>query len=245
MNMTDWEKYKAEQYNKTAGSMTDYDCPKCMNRGDFMVVDDNGYRSIVECSCMELRRNMNRMKNSGLSDMMERYTFDTFQVKTKTHARMKRMAQDYVENPEGWLLASGTPGTGKTHICTAVCCELMKRGLPVRYAMWRDISVRAKANVNSEEEYNKILDPLKTVKCLYIDDLFKVGKGMEPTVGDTNLAFELLNYRYNDSSLLTIISTEKTADELIAIDEAVGSRIYERSKEHYISTRGEKNWRIT
>ena len=73
---------------------------------------------------------------------------------------------------------------------------------------------------------------LKTAPVLYIDDLFKGAE--RPTQGDLNIAFELLNYRYNDERLYTIISTEKLLDELIAIDEAIGSRIAERSKGHRV-----------
>ena len=40
------------------------------------------------------------------------------------------------------------------------------------------------------------------------------------------LAFEIINYRYINH-LPTIVSTEKTPQELVAIDEATGSRIIE------------------
>ena len=120
----------------------------------------------------------------------------------------------------------------------------MDRGVDVRYMLWRDISVRAKALVNDEAEYKRLVDPLKTVRCLYIDDLFKTGKGQEPTTGDVNLAFEILNNRYNDEKKLTIISTERDIEQLLNIDEAVGSRVYERSRDFYLQLSGKKNWRL-
>ena len=87
------------------------------------------------------------------------------------------------------------------------------------------------------------MSELKSVPVLYIDDLFK---GAEtPTQGDLNIAFELLNHRYNNDSLYTIISTEKLLDDLIRIDEAIGSRIAERSKGHRIQLKPDpsRNWR--
>ena len=81
----------------------------------------------------------------------------------------------------------------------------MERGVETRYALWRDMSVQAKAVVNDEQEYQRLVGPLKRVRCLYIDDLFKTGKGQQPTTGDVNLAFEILNSRYNDSTKITII----------------------------------------
>lgn len=106
--------------------------------------------------------------------------------------------------------------------------------------LWRDVSVRAKAVVN-DEEYGRIVDPLKRVKVLYIDDLFKGGA---PKEADIKLAFEILNYRYADQKLLTVISSERTIEELLDIDEAVGSRIYERSRGYYLPLDGMKNWRL-
>lgn len=110
--------------------------------------------------------------------------------------------------------------------------------------LWRDVSVRAKAAVNDEDAYRKIVEPLKRVRVLYIDDLFKTGKGQQPTTGDVNLAFEILNARYNDSSKITLLSSELTVDQILAIDEAVGSRIYERSKGWYFDLTGRNNWRL-
>ncbi len=114
----------------------------------------------------------------------------------------------------------------------------------MQYVLWRDMSVRAKAVVTDDEEYNRITEPLKRVKVLYIDDLFKTKDGTPVSPADVNLAFEILNYRYNDTGKITIISTEKTMDQLLEIDEAVGSRIYERSKEHWLNFCGKQNWRL-
>lgn len=62
---------------------------------------------------------------------------------------------------------------------------------------------------------------------MYIDDLFKSGD--QPTAADINYAFEIINFRYNNPKLLTIISAELTEGELLDVDEAIGGRIYERS----------------
>lgn len=109
--------------------------------------------------------------------------------------------------------------------------------------LWRDLAVKAKALVNTDE-YHRILQPLKDVPVLYIDDMYKTGKGQSPTTADVNLAFELINYRYNDETKRTIISTERTLDELMSIDEAVGSRIYERSKGYRLDFSDKQNWRL-
>ena len=67
-----------------------------------------------------------------------------------------------------------------------------------------------------------------------------------PTQADVNLAFEIINYRYNDPQLITVISCERDVTELLDIDEAVGSRIYQRTKKYNISVSADnkKNYRL-
>lgn len=228
------------------GNLPGLDCPVCKNRGWFLRVREDGSRYTEECRCMTLRRNLQRIRLSGLEDMMKRYTFEAWQTQEPWQRAILKKAKTYAENPDGWFAVCGRSGTGKTHLCTAICGELLNRGMDVRYLLWRDTIPKLKAAVKEPEEYRRIMEPLKRVKCLYIDDLFKTGKGQAPTAADVNAAFELLNYRYNNRGLLTVLSSEMIIEEINAIDEAVGSRIYERTKErqNYFDLRGRRNWRL-
>ena len=184
------------------------------------------------------------MEKSGLSDMVQRYTFDSWETPEKWQWQAREIAARYVVERRGWFLTTGHSGSGKTHLCTAICASLMHEGLDTRYMLWRDVAVQAKAVVTDEDEYLRIVGPLKSVQVLYIDDLFKTERGKAPTTGDVNLAFEILNNRYNDSRKLTIISTERSIDDLLNIDEALGSRIYEKSKGFYLDFADKPNWRL-
>ena len=104
---------------------------------------------------------------------------------------------------------------------------------------WRDESTALKGLVTDSDIYTKKMNKLKSVPVLYIDDFLKGGF----TEADLKLAFEVLNARYNDTKLRTIISSEMSIKKLISIDEALGGRIYERSRGRIINT-PDSNWRI-
>jgi DNA replication protein DnaC len=115
--------------------------------------------------------------------------------------------------------------------------------------LWRDDIAKIKSIAMEPEERQKMMERFKNADVLYIDDLFKTGRNPDgseprPTAADINAAFEIINYRYNNPSLLTIISSELNEDELLDIDEAVGGRIFERSKSISIAKNRNRNYRI-
>ena len=59
-------------------------------------------------------------------------------------------------------------------------------------------------------------------------------RSKSPSTADINIAFEILNARYQDKDLITIISSEKVIKELLTIDEAIGSRIYEMTGDYCV-----------
>lgn len=244
LNSEEYLEAKKRWANEKQGNLQGCDCPLCKNRG-YSLETKGGLLVSVECQCMAARRSLRRIERSGMKKLLDDYTFESFRTDEPWQAEMKRKAQEFVESGERkWFAVMGSVGAGKTHICTAMCGKLLSAGREVRYMLWRDESVKIKAAVNDSEEYDRMVTPLKMSPVLYIDDLFKTQKGKEIKQGDINLAFELLNYRYCNKSLLTIISSEKTIDEIINIDEAIGSRIYERSKGFYLKLSGSKNRRL-
>lgn len=236
-----------------------YNCPICKNKGYVarLVENPDGTfsHSVADCKCADTRRSILRMQRSGLKNIIRDYTFDKFQTPEPWQETLKAAAMDYAKNPSGWFALCGQSGCGKTHLCTAICRELLLEGREVVYMLWRDEIGKIKQAARMSEfdgetvELRRILDKYKTAKVLYIDDLFKTGKTAEnatqrPTAADINYAFEILNYRYNNPELLTILSTELTEDELLDIDEAIGGRIYERAKAYSIGKDRGKNYRV-
>lgn len=252
----EWEQFRVDDWNKTVGNENErdgYDCPICLNRTTIAKLVDHGNgkysHCFADCKCKEIRRSIMRMKRSGLKDIIKDYTFDKFIDTEPWQKTVKAAAMEYAKDPQGWFYMGGQVGAGKTHLCTAICREFLLSGKKVLYMLWRDEIVKLKANVNDAAAYSALIDKYKTADVLYIDDLFKTGKTADqqyqkPTQADVNAAFEIINYRYNNPSLLTIISSELSEDELLDIDEAVGSRIYERAKAITIGRDRSRNYRI-
>lgn len=223
------ERSRVERENSKPGNLTGLDCPICKNRGFVFALDEEHVTMVRKrCECMNRRGAEARMKKSGLSDALQGLKFETYTAREKWQLDIKKAAIEYARAPEGWFFIGGQVGCGKTHICTAILNELLKTK-PCVYMKWRDDvrDIKAKAN---DDAGSKLLERFKSAPVLYIDDLFKGGI----TEADLNIAFEIINARYNSRGLLTIISTEKYISELIDLDEGVGSRIAQRSFGHQL-----------
>ena len=240
-------KAKVDSFNKEKGKLTGYDCAKCLNRGNYAIPKEDGGVSFLECDCMKIRRCVQKMEASGLREVIKNYTFDSYRDAEDWQKIIKQGAMDYADKLEGWLLFCGQSGSGKTHLCTAVCRNLLVAGKEVHYMPWRQDVRELKAM-----ESNRQIDMLKKLQMtpvLYIDDLFKVGRTADgscnPTAADINLAFDIINYRYT-KRLTTIISTERSPMELVEIDEAVGGRIVEMAAGHTycINKKPDRNYRL-
>ena len=248
----------ADRVNAQEGRLTGYDCPACRNKGFVEYVIDTteqlGYPSYTtgsrECVCMAIRRSKWLLKKSGLADLAERCTFDTYKATEPWQVYIRNRAEGFLEKAmsgsgRGFFIG-GQTGCGKTHICTALTVSLINSGKSARYMLWTDEAARLKACVN-DDQYASLMWPLKAVDVLYIDDLFKpTGASGQPTQADIRLAYELINYRYNSTNKVTIISSERTTGELCEIDEAIGGRIVEKSGQYCINIARDraKNWRL-
>lgn len=228
-----------EQLNKTGGNLNEQDgfnCKKCNNSGFiYRPVEQYGSYSVVACycSCMKARQTLRKLAASGLGGIITKYTFDSYEDNEEWQVKIKNKAYKFLEHQTNWFYIGGQSGSGKTHICTAMCGRLLKQHKSVSYMLWVNEVKQLKSTVMDSEEHNKLLDKYKNVDVLYIDDFFKQGKDKygtvpQPTSAEIALAYEILNYRYLNKKYITIISSERTLSDILDIDEATGGRIYER-----------------
>lgn len=251
--------------NDTPGDMNQvdgYECQECSNKGVlFYLVEEPGvngetvYREMSKtCRCMKIRNSIRRMKKSGLEATISKCTFDRYETPEEWQKVLKQRAMDFAQNADQmenkWFFVGGAVGCGKTHICTAIVREMLHKGKEARYMLWIDESTKLKGCVNDAEKHSALIEPLKHAEVLYIDDFLKITRGqggdeIPPSAADIKLAYEILNYRYQQPNLITIISSERHVAEIEAIDSAVGSRIYEKTKENAcnIARKPERNYR--
>lgn len=256
------EQEKADMYNASEGNLNEedgYNCDICKNKGYVAVVTHNeqfGYymESLLNCRCCRIRNAIRRLNRSGLKARVKACTFDRYETQDAWQKTIKETALRFCDSHNGeWFFIGGQSGSGKTHICTAAAIAKLKQGKELRYMEWREEVPKIKASITDAERYAETMKTLKETDVLYIDDLFKTGKNAEgvaaqPTAADVNLAFEIINYRYNQPELVTIISSERTLIELMEIDEAIAGRIAERTKAHgfciNLKQDARKNWRM-
>ncbi len=218
-------------------------CDLCNDTGYILEKTGNGIDiTVTECSCMNKRRSLRSLRESGLEELIRIYTFRQYQTPDEQTKEIRRAALRFCSADPAWFFISGKPGSGKTHICTAICRNFIAQGERVQYMRWLDEISAIKTMKSMNPPPNECIDRLeflKRVPILYIDDFLK-GK---VTQTDLSLAFEILNARYNQPSKRTILSSEQSISSIIRLDEATGSRIRQRAN-GYIFQAPSRNWRL-
>ena len=238
---------KLQMIENAVGNMHEndgYDCELCKNKGLRFRIRGEEIVS-RQCECIKIRKSIYLMKESGIQNSFEEKTLNNFKTNEKWQVAIREKAKKYINNKTNkWFFIGGQSGCGKTHICTAICMELIKKGNSLIYMKWADATRELKDAAN-DFYYNEIIEKYKNIDILYIDDFFKVQAGKEPSSSDVRIAFEILNSRLLKDKK-TIISSEFALNEMLDFDEATVSRIFEKAGEYItnISKDRKKNQRI-
>jgi len=209
-----------------------YKCNICKDDG-WVKVGDNTYQ---RCECLDLYEIEDIKKRCGISQQFLSKSLDNYKTTTAEQTKLKNMAADYLKQVTKDNIPSigyfGQSGVGKSHLTIAIANELMNRNIPVFYMPYAERIAELK-NLNRDldtlEDYKRLMNRLKNVKVLLIDDLFKGARDKENKINPTDLRiiFEILNYRVLNGKAV-IISSEYLPNQIVQyIDEAVGGRIIE------------------
>ncbi len=220
-----------------------YECEICK---DMEWIYDGTSNSAKECTCREVKQYRRILEYSGISEAFQTKTFENFNVKKNpVLMKAKKTAVDYTQSFEeirkskhNSIAFVGQVGAGKTHLAAAISNLLMKRGIGVLYANYRDVITYLKQNMLDEENYQREINKYKKASVLFMDDLFK-GKRDK----DDNIIYEIVNHRYF-AGLPMIITTEFDFDKWIDFDEAIGSRLTESCEGRVVSLEGADNYRL-
>ena len=188
------------------------------------------------------------IKNSGISESFRKMTLENFNYKLNQQTiecftvatRYVNDISNKIPSRNNSLLLCGQVGSGKTHLSMGVANKLMEKGIGTIIMHYSQDIIKLKQNRMDKEYYIRLVSRYKRAKVLLIDDLFKGSV----TESDKSIIFEIIDYRYFNQKPI-IITTEKTCEELLTIDEAIGSRIIEMSTGHIVENKGAKtNYRL-
>lgn len=190
-----------------------YECDEC---GDTGVVD---YRM---CRCMKDKLIRAGLESSGMCDLIERQTFDNFDLSFYTGEAYNRMvtilsmakkyAADFEPEKAASIIMLGNTGLGKTHISSAMGGVIIGNGNDVYYSGAVDMM----ADFESERfggdrisETTSVTEKYYSCDLLIIDDL-----GTELiNQFSTSCLYNVINSRLIRKKA-TIINTNFTRDEL-------------------------------
>ncbi len=223
-----------------------YNCERC--KDTTWILDSNG-KVVERCKCYEVIKVKEQWEASGLKiDDLDK-TFKSYQTYNDLTKRMKGVVTNYYlrfkdieKTKHNSILLCGQPGAGKSHLSIALANNFIKKDSKrVVYMPYVDIITKLKQNILDKEYYKNLVEKYKSAEILLVDDLFK-GKITET---DIKIMFEIINHRYLNK-LPIIISTEYLIKEILNFDEAIGSRIYEMSKDFIVEINEgqENNYRL-
>jgi DNA replication protein DnaC len=133
-----------------------------------------------------------------------------------------RAAQEFAEEPRGWLVLMGDYSTGKTHLAAAIGNYRYGTGETPMFVVVPDLldHLRATFSPSSTVSYDRLFDEVRTTPLLILDDL----STQSATPWAREKLYQILNYRYN-AELPTVITTSSTLEE---IDARIRSRMLDR-----------------
>jgi len=215
-------------------------CKICNGTTWIFTTDENGIEYAKPCECRERIISLKLMASSGISEEDSKKGFGGFNTFNETAlVTAKNTATLYFQNflkieneRVNSILLCGASGRGKTTLGLAISNNLISSGVGVRYMPYRDEITRLKQQLgnDSKYQYEEHMHKLKNARVLFMDDLLK-GK---VTDSDINIMYEVINYRYLQRKPV-IVSTEKTIEQLLEFDEAIGSRLIEMSKGYIVT----------
>jgi DNA replication protein DnaC len=196
-------------------------------RYDVAVTDPN-FGQIRRCTdCQDLSRaeRLTRAATiAGLSEEQRLKTFASFKPSKGAHQAVQAAA-NFAQQPAGWLVIHGEPGSGKTHLSLAVANALIARERVVVWWYGADLGFEAQRRIGQGTQFDFLAD-LRTTPVLIIDDL-GTARGTEYRIGDVLEPLFDARYRNRLPTLVTLIGDPEAVKDHLS--ESIGRRMQDRT----------------
>ncbi|MBM3136952.1 MAG: AAA family ATPase [Chloroflexi bacterium] len=157
---------------------------------------------------------------SSLAHVSDHRTFDKFSTRKeeklssdaqKSIEQAFYAAQQFADQPDGWLVLMGNYGVGKTHLAAAIGHYQSGLGGEPIFAVVPDLldHLRATFSPTSTVSYDNIFTQVKNAKLLILDDLGT----QNATPWAREKLYQILNFRY-ETRQPTVITTSSSFEEL-------------------------------
>ncbi|MCD7812007.1 MAG: ATP-binding protein [Ruminococcus sp.] len=170
------------------------------------------------------------IQNSGMRGRFTNRTFDKFEVNDmnrRAYEKCKRYADSFgimlpTEDERGnklppkkernGLFITGSYGTGKTHLASAIANQLIHGGMAVICMTMIDLLAKIKNSFDTDTQVTEaaIMKLYEEIPLLIIDDI----GSEQPTEWGSTRIYAIINARY-EAYMPTIVTTNYTGDELI------------------------------
>ncbi len=158
---------------------------------------------------------------------LARFTFATLlstgrssdPVARERYSLVVEAAERYAEDAEGWLVLTGAPGCGKTHIAAAIVTRAIELGRPALFLTVADLLDRLRSGYGDDAElkYDDLLTEVREAPLLVLDDL----DSFAGTPWAREKFFQVISHRFN-SLAPTVFTCVQPPSE---IDARLGARL--------------------
>jgi len=194
-------------------------CPRCKGNQSFVCPDAIEKDKFLSCAmrdCMaknakifDVRPNIPELSDVGVPDEFHHANFMECKRDDKTLAVMR----NFCNQNQGIIVFGGEPGRGKTYSACAMLDYCLKSGEFGRYVSYSDLFQKHKAIFSSGGNELSLLETLQQVNVLVLDDLGT----RPPTESFSEFIFFLIDRRKTSNNLKTIITTNRTSQEIEAM----------------------------
>ena len=208
-------------------------CPICGGIGFLrqdLPIGHPDFGKLKPCICQQHKSNQAaqiRLYQMSNLESFKRMTFETFSVQGRLGLGDDQIvslqnalshARQFAASPKGWLLLSGSYGSGKTHLAAAVANTCVEYGMGTLFLTVPDLLDWLRYSYDSSDStFEQRFEEIRNVGLLVLDDL----GAQNSTPWAAEKLFQIIDYRYI-RRLPLVVTTNQRLEEL---DDRIRSRL--------------------